>query len=140
MSSIRQMPRFGKLESCSVPDAVAYEWAMESTEIHSNEAWGNSVTLVVADSDTYDDDLKKMEIDEIGKLNRAERNFILKHEAALVFEATDGGISVRWFKTEESARKRFDALEADYYGDDEDEETDDDDDTDDIEDEDEDED
>lgn len=110
---IRFLSGCGKFEGEDVTSLVAY--AMDSTEVCSNEAWGNSATLVEG---PFGKDYLSQEFDEVGRLNRAERRFIRQQAGCIVHESTQGFVSVEWFYDSQRLFKRWDAVQGTYHEDD----------------------
>lgn len=106
--SLRLVEGPGKFEGCLVVDFLIYDIIMNGGDdgTHYNEGWGDSASLVIGPFKGLVD------------FTDGERQFLSEQAAAILYESTQGFVSVDWFESEDEAREHFDSI-AGSYGDNE---------------------
>lgn len=123
---IRTYRGFGKFEGNDVLSLVAYDMAMDSTDIHSDEHGGGSASLVEYSDAFYYDYLRTCR-DAYrlpDGLNKRERKQIRSYVGFIVYESSQGFISVDWFVSRKHMMIHWDNLEKQFYPEEESEDED----------------
>lgn len=107
----------GKFEGCLLVDLLAYSLSTDSSEFHSREGWGDSASFVEG---PFDYSSTSEAIGDPIDFDEEELTFLRQQAAAIVYESSDGFVSVDWFPTLDEARKHFDEIAVSYAGEDED--------------------